>query len=74
MQPQNDETALAKIVVGRDVTDVRKFGTTGTLQIGKHLVGTSEEAHTTTPVLLDAIRPHIIVLCGKRGEGKCLSP
>ena len=68
------ETALAKVVVGRDAADMRAFGTTGTMYIGKHLVGIGEEAHVTTPVLLDALRPHIIVLCGKRGEGKCLAP
>lgn len=68
------ETALAKVVVGRDAADMKKYGTIGTMYIGKHLVGTGEDAHVTTPVLLDALRPHIIVLCGKRGEGKCLMP
>jgi len=74
MSPQDSETALAKVVVGRDESDLRKYGTAGTIYIGRHLVGIGEEAHLTTPVLLDVVRPHIIVLCGKRGEGKCLLP
>lgn len=72
--PEQQQEGVAKIVVGRDMQDLKKYGTQGTLYIGKHLVGTGEEAHVTTPVLLDALRPHIIVLTGKRGEGKCLAP
>jgi hypothetical protein len=71
---QEAELEIAKIVVGRDASDLKKFGTKGTLYLGKHLVGAGEEAHTTTPLLVDALRPHMIVLCGKRGEGKCLAP
>jgi hypothetical protein len=75
MAPQNEaDIEVAKIVVGRDASDIKKFGTAGTLFIGKHLVGTGEEAHTTTPLLVDALRPHEILVCGKRGEGKCLAP
>lgn len=74
MVEQQQAEGLAKIVVGRDLADLKHYGTQGTLFIGKHLVGTGEEAHVTTPVLLDALRPHIIVLTGKRGEGKCLTP
>jgi len=74
MPDEKESTALTKVVVGRDETDLKKFGTIGTMLIGKHLVGVGEEAHLTTPVLLDALRPHIIVLSGKRGEGKCMMP
>jgi len=65
---------MPEIVVGRDDEDMRKYGTQGTLFIGKHLVGAGEDTHMTTPVLMDALRPHIIILTGKRGEGKCLLP
>ncbi len=63
---------MPEIVVGRDDDDMKKYGTQGTMLMGKHLVGTGEDAHMTTPVLMDALRPHIIILTGKRGEGKCL--
>lgn len=64
---------MPEIVIGRDEADAKKYGISGTINLGKHLVGTGEEAHLTTPVLLDAIRPHIITLTGKRGEGKSYS-
>ncbi|MCX8147500.1 MAG: ATP-binding protein [Candidatus Woesearchaeota archaeon] len=61
---------MPEIVVGRDDDDMKKYGTKGTLFIGKHLVGSGEDAHMTTPVLMDALRPHIILISGKRGQGK----
>lgn len=64
---------MPEIVVGRDDEDLKKYKTDGTLFIGKHIVGTGEDAHLTTPVLLDAIRPHIILFSGKRGSGKSYS-
>jgi hypothetical protein len=64
---------MPEIVVGRDDEDLKKYGTKGTLFIGKHMVGTGEDAHLTTPVLLDAVRPHVITLTGKRGSGKSFS-
>jgi len=64
---------MPQIVVGRDEEDLRKYGTKGAILLGKHLVGKGEDAHLTTPVLLDVLRPHVITLCGKRGEGKSYS-
>ncbi len=64
---------MPSIVVGRDENDLKKYGEEGTLFIGKHLVGTGEDAHTTTPVLLDVLRPHVICVTGKRGSGKSFS-
>lgn len=61
---------MPEIVIGRDESDAKKYGTEGTLSIGRHLVGTGEEAHLTAPVLLDVLRPHTIMITGKRGEGK----
>ena len=64
---------VEKIVVGRNREDLAKFGTKGTVYIGKHIVGTGEEAHLTNPICMDVIRPHVILLCGKRGSGKSYS-
>ena len=64
--------ALEEIVVGRDDTDMKMYGKKGTVLIGKHIVGTGEDAHTTTPLLLDVLRPHLMMITGKRGSGKCL--
>ncbi|MCX6816025.1 MAG: ATP-binding protein, partial [Candidatus Aenigmarchaeota archaeon] len=57
----------------RDDDDLRKYGEEGAILIGRHVVGTGEETHLTTPLLLDVLRPHLIVLCGKRGSGKSFS-
>ncbi len=64
---------MPHIVVGRNESDTKTFGTQGTLFVGKHLVGTGEETHMATPVLLDALRPHVITITGKRGSGKSFS-
>ncbi len=61
---------LQEIVVGRDEDDRRKYGKKGSIYFGKHLVGEGEEANLTNPVHLDVARPHVSLVCGKRGQGK----
>lgn len=61
---------MHEIVVGRRKDDLEKYGKENTGYIGKHVVGEGEEAHTTTKVLMDFLRPHVILICGKRGSGK----
>jgi hypothetical protein len=61
---------MPEVVVGRDEEDLRKYGATGTAVLGRHIVGSGEETHLTTPLYLDMLRPHVIVVTGKRGEGK----
>ena len=56
-----------QIVIWRDAEDTKKYGSAGTINIGRHIVGTGEDSHFTTPVLMDILRPHLVVLCGKRG-------
>ncbi|MBU5678537.1 MAG: ATP-binding protein [Candidatus Aenigmatarchaeota archaeon] len=73
IESKKEDYTAPEIVVGRDWEDYKIFGTKGTIYIGKHLVGTGEDAHLTTPVLLDVLRPHIITLTGKRGTGKSYS-
>ncbi|MBI4181584.1 MAG: ATP-binding protein [Candidatus Aenigmarchaeota archaeon] len=61
---------VEKIVVGRDKDDLKDFGAKGTAFIGKHIVGEGDDAHLTNPVHMDIARPHIVLVCGKRGTGK----
>lgn len=61
---------MVDIVIGRDEEDLRKYGSTGTAVLGRHVVGTGEETHLTTPLYMDVLRPHVIIVTGKRGEGK----
>ncbi len=57
-------------IVGRTKEDLEKFGNKAMGYIGKHIVGTGEDAHLTTKVFIDLLRPHIILISGKRGTGK----
>jgi len=61
---------VEKIIVGRNKEDAKSFGSKGAVYIGKHIVGEGEEAHMTNPVYMDVIRPHVILISGKRGTGK----
>jgi DNA helicase HerA-like ATPase len=56
--------------VGRDEKDLKKYKDTGTAFLGMHIVGQGEEAHLTNPIVMDVSRPHVILICGKRGTGK----
>jgi DNA helicase HerA-like ATPase len=58
------------IIVGRDPEDLKKYGKKGCIFLGKHIVGKGNDYHLTNPVLMDVLRPHIILITGKRGEGK----
>ncbi|MFP4116212.1 MAG: ATP-binding protein [Candidatus Aenigmatarchaeota archaeon] len=61
---------LREIVIGRDEEDREKYGKKGAIYFGKHLVGEGEDANLTNPVHLDVARPHVSLICGKRGQGK----
>ena len=62
--------AVEEIVVGRDPEDLKKYGKKGCIFLGKHIVGKGNDFHLTNPVLMDVSRPHIVLITGKRGEGK----
>jgi hypothetical protein len=61
---------MREIVIGRRQEDLEKYGVKCTGYIGKHIVGKGEEAHLTNPIVLDLLRPHVILVTGKRGSGK----
>jgi hypothetical protein len=64
---------VENIVVGRDRSDLQKYGESGTAYIGKHVVGAGENSHLTNPIKMDISRPHVVLVCGKRGTGKSYS-
>jgi hypothetical protein len=61
---------LEPIIVGREPKELAKFGTKGTVFLGKHVVGSGFESHMTNPVQMDMARPHVVLIVGKRGSGK----
>jgi hypothetical protein len=61
---------MEDVIVGRDEEDRKLFGEKGTVIIGKHYVKMGQTSSLANNVRLDMIRPHVIMLCGKRGGGK----
>ncbi|MBS3056145.1 MAG: ATP-binding protein [Candidatus Aenigmarchaeota archaeon] len=61
---------MNEIIIGREPEDFEKYGKKATLYLGKNVVGTGEDAHMTTPVIMDVLRPHVVLITGKRGCGK----
>ncbi len=61
---------MYEIILGRKQEDLEKFGKQGTIFIAKHYIQMGREVSLANPVLLDVARPHVILICGKRGSGK----
>jgi DNA helicase HerA-like ATPase len=58
------------IVIGREPEDFAIYGKKACINLGKHIVGKGFDFHLTNPILMDVLRPHIILIVGKRGSGK----
>ncbi len=58
------------IIIGRSEKDKEKFGTEGTILLGKHFVKMGRTSSLANKVYLDMIRSHVVFICGKRGGGK----
>jgi len=73
MAEEKPFSIVTETIVGRTKEDYENFGNKATGYIGKHIVGTGEDAHLTTKVYLDLLKPHVILIAGKRGSGKSYS-
>jgi len=58
------------IIIGRTGDDTEKYGTDGTILLGKHYVKMGRTTSLSNKILLDVIRSHVVFVCGKRGGGK----
>jgi len=58
------------IVVGRNKHDTERYGTEGTIYLGKHYVKMGRTTSLSNKVYLDMLRSHVVFVCGKRGSGK----
>lgn len=61
---------MREILVGRDEEDFKKFNFEATGFVGKHYVKTGDEINLSGDVYMDLSRPHVMLICGKRGTGK----
>jgi len=58
------------IIIGRNEKDKKKFGSEGTILLGKQFVKMGRTSSLANKVYLDMIRSHVVFICGKRGGGK----
>ncbi len=58
------------IVIGRSKKDRKKFGTEGTIFLGRQYVKMGQVTSLSNNVYMDMIRSHVLFICGKRGGGK----
>lgn len=58
------------IILGRDSSDLKKFGKRGLINIGRGYVKMGSQSSLSNTIWLDAVRSHVILVSGKRGSGK----
>jgi len=58
------------IIIGRTPDDIEKFGKEGTAFIGKEYIKMENVMSLANNIYLDVNFPHIILIAGKRGQGK----
>jgi len=57
-------------VLGRSASDLEQYGSKGCGFLGKVVMSSGEKPVLGRKVLVDLARPHLILICGKRGGGK----
>lgn len=65
-----EEFTKKDAVIGRSADDAEKYGGKGTAYFGKVVMSSGERPVLGRKVLIDVARPHLILICGKRGAGK----
>jgi len=61
------------IVVGRKQSDIDKHAEKATGYLGKVVVSGGDDPVLGKKVLMDLSRSHVMIICGKRGGGKCVT-
>ncbi|MFA6268719.1 MAG: ATP-binding protein [archaeon] len=65
-----EDFTKAPAVLGRDLNDLEKYGAQGAAYLGKVVMSSGERPVLGRKVLIDVARPHLMLICGKRGGGK----
>ncbi|MBN1940649.1 MAG: hypothetical protein JW772_00540, partial [Candidatus Diapherotrites archaeon] len=60
-------------VIGRSLSDFEKYGARGTGYLGKVLMSGGERPVLGRKILMDLAKSHLVLICGKRGGGKCVT-
>jgi DNA helicase HerA-like ATPase len=61
---------MYEIILGRGLGDREAFGDKGTIFLGKHYVTMGKTTSLSNKVMIDVIKPHVVLIAGKRGGGK----
>jgi intein/homing endonuclease len=75
MEPKNTmniDFTGKNAVVGRTQEDLQKYKEEGTAYIGKMVMSSGENPVLGRKILMDVANPHLVLVCGKRGGGKCI--
>lgn len=67
------DTGQKESILGRSAPDIEKYGSKGTAFFGKVVMSSGENPVLGRRILIDVAKPHVILLCGKRGAGKSYS-
>ena len=57
-------------VVGRELEDLEVYGSKGCGFLGKVVMSSGEKPVLGRKILFDLAKPHLVLICGKRGGGK----
>lgn len=60
-------------VLGRSASDLGRYGERGTAYFGKSVLSSGEKPVLGRNLRLDIAKPHLMLICGKRGGGKSYS-
>ncbi len=58
------------VIIGRNESDKKDFGSRGLAYIGKSYVKMGQHTSLSNPIYLDIARTHVVLISGKRGSGK----
>ena len=58
------------VVIGRNEKDHKDYGDLATTLVGKQYITMGNVVSLGNNIMLDALRPHVILIAGKRGSGK----
>ncbi len=60
-------------VLGRSDEKIEKYGSKGTAYMGKSVLSSGQKPVLGRKVVIDIAEPHVMLICGKRGGGKCVT-
>jgi DNA helicase HerA-like ATPase len=64
------ELSTEEVIIGRTESDIKKYGKKGTGFLGKVVMSSGENPVLGRKIIVDLARPHVVLICGKRGGGK----